>query len=97
LVAATTAHLIQTNTMDCYPSDLYARENPEIVLFWAFYFYNSCIKDSVLIDPTCGSGGKVDETSKVETMESGLLLLYRTLETMGRMGSTHHNEKEQGL
>ena len=56
-----------------------------------------CIRYRRATDPTCGSGGKVDETSKVETMESGLLLLYRTLETMGRMGSTHHNEKEQGL
>lgn len=61
MVAATTAYRIQNAKMGCYQSGPTYRKEPRNSVisrcFWAFNYIYACIKDCVLIDPACGSGG----------------------------------------
>ena len=61
MVAATTAYRTQNAKMGCYQSGPTYRKEPRNSAisrcFWAFNYIYACIKDCVLIDPCCGSGG----------------------------------------
>ncbi|MGN9153639.1 HsdM family class I SAM-dependent methyltransferase [Bariatricus sp. HCP3S3_E12] len=61
MVAATTAYRTQNAKMGCYQSGPTYRKEPRNSAisrcFWAFNYIYACIKDCVLIDPACGSGG----------------------------------------
>ena len=61
MVAATIAYRTQNAKMGCYQSGPTYRKEPRNSAisrcFWAFNYIYACIKDCVLIDPACGSGG----------------------------------------
>lgn len=61
MVAATTAYRTQNAKMGCYQSGPTYRKEPRNSAisrcFWAFNYIYACIKDCVLIDPACGTGG----------------------------------------
>lgn len=60
MVAATKAHQTQIDTMGCHQSGPSYRKEPGNSAisrcFRAFNYIYACIKDCVLIDPTCGAG-----------------------------------------
>ena len=61
MVAETTAYRTQNAKMGCYQSGPTYRKEPRNSAisrcFWAFNYIYACIKDCVLIDPACGTGG----------------------------------------
>lgn len=61
MVAATTAYRTQNAKMGCYQSGPTYRKEPRNSAisrcFWAFNYIYACIKDCVLIDQACGTGG----------------------------------------
>ena len=61
MVAGKTAYQTQIGTMGCYQSGPTYRKEPRNSAisrcFWAFNYIYACIKDCVLIDFACGTGG----------------------------------------
>ena len=75
MVAATTAYRTQNAKMGCYQSGPTYRKEPRNSAisrcFWAFNYIYACIKDCVLIDPCCGSGGMFVQSAKFIQAHSG--------------------------
>lgn len=75
MVAATTAYRTQNAKMGCYQSGPTYRKEPRNSAisrcFWAFNYIYACIKDCVLIDPCCGSGGMFVQSARFVDDHSG--------------------------
>ena len=75
MVAETTAYRTQNAKMGCYQSGPTYRKEPRNSAisrcFWAFNYIYACIKDCVLIDPCCGSGGMFVQSIKFVEAHSG--------------------------
>ena len=75
MVTATTTYQAQIGTMGGYQSGPAYTKGPRnsaiSLCFWAFAYTMACIKDCVLIDPCCGSGGMFVQSLKFVDRHNG--------------------------